>query len=569
MTRPLLAAVAFLVATPALSQQTFTTVQTPGTQTPPQAPARDNQQQKTGTARIRGHVYAADSGAPLRRAQVRLFAPELRDQRVTATDERGAYEFKDLPAGRFNINASKGSYVSLGYGQTRPMQGGTPLQILDGQTVEKVDFALPRGSVITGRVVDEFGEPVADVQVMPMQSRYMQGRRRLTPVGRNGQTNDIGEYRIFGLAPGEYYVSATMRNFNGFNGDSDDHSGYAPTYYPGTANGSEAQRVSVGVGQAISEINISLVATRTAKVTGTVIDSQGKPVLQGFVNAMPRGTGGMFFGPAGGGQVREGTFTLSGLPPGEYMLRANIGNGMGTDGRPEFATANVTVNGEDVSGVRLATMQMVTVTGRIVVQDPAAAQSLKLPIRLNFSPLDPDDQMFMPGGGATVKEDFTFEGRVSPGKFRVFGGAPSPGWTIHTVRQSGVDVTDTGIEVSPSGDTSGIEIEFTNHLSELSGVVTNQRGEIARDYTVMVFSQDREQWTGNTRYRSQGRPDQEGRFKIRALPAGRYYAVALENVDPGDSGDPDFLERLHTKATMFSLNDGETKTLDLRLQTGG
>jgi hypothetical protein len=277
----------------------------------------------------------------------------------------------------------------------------------------------------------------------------------------------------------------------------------------------------------------------------------------------------MFFGPAGGGQVRDGTFSLSGLPPGEYMLRANIGNGMGTDGRPEFATATVTVNGEDISGVRLATMQMVTVTGRIVVQDPAAAQSLKLPIRLNFSPLDPDDQMFVPGGGATVKEDFTFEGRVSPGKFRVFGGAPSPGWTIHAVRQSGVDVTDTGIEVTPSGDTSGIEIEFTNHLSELSGVVTNQRGEVARDYTVMVFSQDREQWTGNTRYRSQGRPDQEGRFKIRALPAGRYYAVALENVDPGDSGDPDFLDRLRTKATMFSLNDGETKTLDLKLQTGG
>lgn len=565
MQRTFLAALAFLVATPSFSQQATAGVQIPGVPTP-QAPARDNPQ-KTGTARIRGHVYAAENGTPLRRAQVRLFAPELRDQRVTTTDERGAYEFKDLPAGRFNVSASKGSYVSLQYGQTRPMQGGTPLQVLDGQVVEKVDFALPRGSVITGRVVDEFGEPIADVQVMPMQSRFAQGRRRLMPVGRNGQTNDIGEYRIFGLSPGEYFVSATMRNFNG--GDSDDHSGYAPTYYPGTANGSEAQRVSVEIGQTVSEINITLVATRTAKITGTVIDSQGRPVAQGFVNAMPRNSGGMFFGPAGGGPVRDGTFTVTGVAPGEYTLRANIGNGFGSDGRPEFATALVTVSGEDISGVRLTAAAVATATGRVVVQDAAAAGSLRLPIRIQFTPVNPDDQMFMPGGGATVKDDFTFEIKVAPGKFRAFIAGPTPGWTIRAVRQSGVDVIDSGIEVAPGGETSGIEIEFTNHLSELSGVVTNARGEVAKDYTVIVFSQDREQWTGNTRYRSQGRPDQEGRFRIRALPAGRYYAVALENIDPGDAGDPDFLDRIRTKGTMFSLNDGETKALDLKLQSGG
>jgi Carboxypeptidase regulatory-like domain len=557
-----------LLAVPALSQQATATFQMPGPGSA-QAPPRDNQQ-KTGTARIRGHVIAADNGTPLRRAQVRLFAPELRDQRVTTTDERGAYEFRDLPAGRFNVSASKGSYVSLQYGQTRPMQGGTPLQVLDGQTVEKVDFALPRGSVITGRVVDEFGEPVADVQVMPMQSRYMQGRRRLMPTGRNGTTNDIGEYRIFGLSPGEYYVSATLRN-SSYGGDSDDHAGYAATYYPGTANGSEAQRVSVEVGQSVSEINITLVATRTAKITGTVTDSQGRAVTTGGVMAMPRGTGGMFFGPAGNGPIRpDGTFALSGVAPGEYTLRANIGNGMGGgDGRPEFATAIVTVNGEDIIGVRLTATPMITATGRVVVQDPAAAQALKMPIRINAMPVNPDDQMMMMGGGnTTVKDDFTFEMKVPPGKLRVFAGGPMPGWTIHAVRYNGVDVTDSGIEFTPGGDASGIEIEFTNHVSELSGVVTNARGAAARDYTVLVFSQDREQWTGNTRYRSQGRPDQEGRFRIRALPAGHYYAIAIESVDPNDSGDPELLDRIRTKATMFSLNDGETKSLDLKLQTG-
>jgi hypothetical protein len=163
-------------------------------------PARDNSA-RTGTARIRGRVFAADNGAPLRKAQVRLFSPELRENRLATTDVQGTYEFKDLPAGRYTLTANKGSFVSLQYGQTRPLEPGKPLQILDAQTMEKVDFSLPRGSVITGRIVDEFGEPVTDVMVAPMRYQYQQGRRRLVPSGRTTQTNDIGEFSRFGLPP--------------------------------------------------------------------------------------------------------------------------------------------------------------------------------------------------------------------------------------------------------------------------------------------------------------------------------------------------------------------------------
>ena len=402
----LLLVAAFLVVPTAAFPQVTGVVQTTPVGPTYQAPPRDTQA-KAGTARIRGHVYAAENGAPLRRAQVRIFAPELRDNRVTSTDERGAFEFRDLPAGRYNLNASKGNFVSLQYGQTRPSQGGTPLQILDGQTVEKVDFALPRGAIITGRVVDDYGEPIADVQVAPMQSRFAQGRRRLTPTGRSGSTNDIGEFRIFGLPPGQYYIQAILRNFTF--GDSDEHMGYAPTYYPGTANLADAQRVKVDIGQSESEVNIALVATRTAKVSGSVTDAQGRPVTTGGVMAFPRGGSGMFLGPAANGGVKpDGTFAISGLAPGDYTLRANVG--MPIDGVPELATAEVTVNGDDISDVHLMTAKMVTLTGRLVVLDRTAAQTLRLPIRLNLTPMNPDDMMFGGGrGGGNVKDDFTFE----------------------------------------------------------------------------------------------------------------------------------------------------------------
>ena len=561
----LLVAATLVVPTPAFAQVTAV-LQTPAAGGPtPQAPARDTAA-KTGTARIRGHVYAAENGAPLRRAQVRIFAPELRDNRVTSTDERGAFEFRDLPAGRYTLNASKGNFVSLQYGQTRPSQGGTPLQILDGQTVEKVDFALPRGAIITGRVVDDYGEPVADVQVAPMQSRFVQGRRQLTPSGRNGSTNDIGEFRIFGLPPGQYYIGATFRNFTF--GDSDEHTGFAPTYYPGTANPAEAQRIKVDVGQSVSEINIALVATRTAKVSGSVTDAEGRPVMTGGVTAFPRGGTGMFFGPAANGGIKpDGTFAIPGLAPGDYTLRANVG--MPNGGVPEFATAQVTINGEDVNDVQLMTAKMSTITGRVVVLDATAAQPPRLPIRINLTPMNPDDMMFGGGGGGgNVNDDFTFELKTPPGKFRLFVGT-SPGWTLWAVRDNGVDITDSGIEVRPGRGATDLEVALTNRVSDLSGLVTNIRGEIVKDYTVMVFAQDRERWSTNTRYRGGGRPDQDGRYKVRGLPAGDYYAIALDYLDPTEAGDPELLERLITKSSPFTLGDGETKVLDLRVQTGG
>ena len=131
--------------------------QAPGTAVPgaaAQAPARDRADAKDGTAILRGRIVSADGGQPLRKAQVRLFSPELREGRSASTDAEGRYEFRDLPAGRFTVTAGKGSYVTLQYGQKRPFEPGKPVELLDAQTIEKIDFSLPKGAIITGRVLD-------------------------------------------------------------------------------------------------------------------------------------------------------------------------------------------------------------------------------------------------------------------------------------------------------------------------------------------------------------------------------------------------------------------------------
>jgi hypothetical protein len=320
MSRVISGLVAVLLWSSIASAQIQTFQTSPGLP-PPQLPARDASA-KTGTAVIRGHVFDAGSGRPLRKAQVRVFAPELRENRLATTDANGAYEIKDLPAGRYQLNASKGSFVQLQYGQLRPFEPGKPLEIANGQTVEKVDFSLPRGGIITGRILDEFGEPTSDVQVMAMRYQYNGIRRELSPVGRQATTNDIGEYRIFALPPGQYFVSALYRAGQfGFNTVSDDRSGYAPTYYPNGATVADAQRVTIGVGQTVSDINFALSPTRLARISGTAVDSDGKPLV-GATVVMMQISGAMMMNTAGG-QVRpDGSFSMANVSPGDYTVQA-------------------------------------------------------------------------------------------------------------------------------------------------------------------------------------------------------------------------------------------------------
>src|SRR5262249_45495694 len=150
-------------------------------------------QQKSGTSRIRGRVIAADTGAPLRRAAVRVNSQDLREGRSTMTDADGRFEFVELPAGRYSVSASKTSYVGLSYGQTRPTDLQKQLDVPEKQVVDRIDFRLPRGGVIIGRVLDEYGEPVAGAQVQPMQMRFMNGQRRPMPMGQGASTPDTGE----------------------------------------------------------------------------------------------------------------------------------------------------------------------------------------------------------------------------------------------------------------------------------------------------------------------------------------------------------------------------------------
>ncbi len=180
--------------------------------------------------------------------------------RSVKTDAGGRYEVTGLPPGRYVVAASKTNYLTTSFGATKVMGPGKGFDLAAGQSADQVNFSLPHSGVIAGRVVDDFGEPVADAQVMTMRYQYVNGERRMIPAPGRAMTHDIGEFRAFGLPPGDYFVAAVFRTFMA--GDSGQQVTYAPTYYPGTGSPSEAERITVGAGQTIGNITLPLLQGR-------------------------------------------------------------------------------------------------------------------------------------------------------------------------------------------------------------------------------------------------------------------------------------------------------------------
>lgn len=177
------------------------------------APPRDTIPEKKGTAAIRGRVTVAGTGRPLRRARINISAAELGQaaSRTTSTDLDGKFEIKDLAPARYRVSVARSGYLPLEYGQRRFGEQGRPVQVADGQSVERIDFALPRMSVISGRVSDESGEPMEGVTVIASRSLYYEGQRRLVPI-TTATTDDEGEFRLQKLAPASYVVGASTNS---------------------------------------------------------------------------------------------------------------------------------------------------------------------------------------------------------------------------------------------------------------------------------------------------------------------------------------------------------------------
>lgn len=542
-----------------------------------------------GTAIISGRVVAADTGQPLRRATItatpfRTGEPNRRgpgaDRSVnlsSRTDDDGRYTIAQVPAGEYTLTARRAGFVDASFGQITSRTPARRVTVADGARLAPLDFQLLRGGVITGRVVDDAGEPAERVSVRAMQQIRRAGTMRTGGAMQADQTDDQGRYRLFGLPPGDYIVVAEpsdrrgpMRARDGAVQGVDVDT--IPTYGPGTVNPSEALRVQVQPGiEAL--MDVQLVAAKVATVSGRVLTSNGEALEGGMVRLHI--SGASYQGLNRGGPIMPGGhFEIAGVAPGTYTI---VAQGMirrpgaeGPTGPPaqEAAVQTIAVEGEDVV-VPLVTTPGSTVRGRITVEGDASALADRTLRISSYAPHQEDGVPSFPGRGR-VAPDLTFEITGLRGEQALTLQSLPEGWWVKDVRVSGQSALD-GFDFGQGRALNGVELIVSTRLTGLAGSVSMPTGATAGDYAVVLFSEDETRWETAGPAQAAGarmvRPGLDGAFRMAGLRPGGYYVVAVPAADADSQvlADPDQLRELAGRARTVEIKEGEMTALTLTL----
>ena len=568
-------------------------------------PSRDARVATTGLGEISGVVVTDDENPqPVKRAEVRAIVTGG-EPRMTYTDTSGAFAFTGLPTGRFLIEASKAGYVRTAYGARRHDRPGTPITLTDAQKRQVLHLRMARGSVITGRVVDEFGQPAQGARVRVQLTRMVNGQRTLVEAPITGAmfgeaADDRGVYRLYGLPAGDYLISATPRNFG--IGDIRRMSeseiraaeqaikqpqlplepdeppvtvGYTAIFFPGVLNASQASAITLRSGEERQGVDFAVQFVRTATVEGTVAAPGALRPESVELLMLPRqaglpGIGGPAVFLAGSARRvgPDGKFTFTGVAPGSYTLSARMN---AQDGTPLWANADVQVDGQPISGVTLALQEGLTVSGRLAFEmNGVDAPTMMTRARLNLLPAESSG--FLMSTAATqvsASGAFSMSG-VVPGRYRVSAtfNTPEVNWILKSAVIKGMDALDGPFELAPGDVITDAVFTFTNRTQELSGTLQDAAKRPAPDFTVVVFPADKSLW-GSTRRVRTVRPDTNGKFTFTNLPSGAYRIAAVLDIGPEELRDRSLLEELAAASLALTLADGEKKVQDLRLASGG
>jgi hypothetical protein len=551
----------------------------------PPAPPRDRPPpQPTGTARVKGRVVDAQSGSALARARVRIMGTGG-NRPLVLTDETGAFEFMELPAGNFFLSVDRTGYITSRYpDQARTMRGNRPLTVADGQTLTGVVVPMYRGGAITGRVIDAHGDAVefAQIQVLRVPTAG-----RGTPQQRSGtSTNDLGEFRAARLEPGAYIIVAMQRN----QPDDPSDTGSVATFYPGAVSLDQAQPVIVERGQTVNGIDLILLDATVSVVTGTVVDATGKPASGGSVEVRRVTPQFRDFGSFGSSIRPDGTFKLK-LAPGDYEIEARgMRPGSGGGGPIEdqlTGLAQVSVSSVPVSDITIQLGSGSSISGRIVFEGDGAPPSDVGNLRLYLG--STRDFMCRPGR-SEIAADWTFHVDGASGTCTW----PQMGvgrWTIKRVVHNDADLLDQPFTLRPGSRMRDVRIVFSDRRSELTLQVADEHDVATREYVALVFSHDRTRWTDPTRFvrvyvpqpvpaaSAAGRPtpgtSTAGSATVAAprperpdmmagLPPGDYYIVALDDLAAEGWRDPAVLETFIAVARSITIREGEKATISLK-----
>ena len=505
---------------------------------------------------IEGIVLKVATGDPLKRAVLSLTKVEGHSEPKNATsDASGRFQLKNVEPGRYHLYASRNGYAQEEYGQRTPHGSGTILTLAAGQHLKDISFRLTPASVIAGHVYDEDGEPLAEAEIQALRFGYEKGQRKLAP-SRFARTNDLGEYRLYGLPPGQYYVSASYnpRRF----GNEGPEGGYATVYYPGSADPSRASALDLHAGDELPGIDFTLTPVKTFNVKGRVYDAvNSRPGIHANLFLQPRNTEVQRWTMTSQSFVQDpqGVFELHGVVPGSYYLLA-----VNFESEKQYSAREaIEVSDADVEGVSLVIGPGIDLKGRIRVEGNAALD----PSVLNIW-LQPREQMTMYfGAGGSIKPDGTFTiSNVADDDYRFEVGGLPEDFYLKAVRIGSSDVLASDLSVSRKQPPGALDVVLSPNGGRIDGRVPKEDKPFSGATVVLVPEEGRRK---EERFYKSTSTDQDGQFSLRGITPGEYTLFAWETVEHGAYMDPEFLHPYKDRGKPVHVDEGSRLNSQLDL----
>lgn len=524
----------------------------------------------SGTSSITGRITALGNGGPVARARVRLSTPggPLTSPRATLTDADGRYRFDDLPAGSgYVVTASKSGYAARGFGEGPPSKPPTPLALTENVRMETVDIALVDEVLITGRVNDEDETPFAGALVEAMRPIFSDGRRTMVTVAET-LTDEQGEFRLIGLPPGQYYLSAFDPAYADV-GDAGGQLFYSPTFYPGGVFPDEAVRITLEPLSPAEALSFRLHIIKPTRVTGSLTtrpDGSGvpKPLVAAAVTMSPkRNDQFSLFTLTEPTMQPNGGFVFANVPPGRYRVQAS--GETDREGVSLFQTFSLEVRGAQQSTDRLFLFRGAVVSGHVEWDSSTGrAPPSRDGIAVRAPMADGNPFGASLSGTLATNDTWTLRGVMNGDHFLRVEGLP-PGWQLKRVEYNGREITDIPYTFEYDEVKPGFKIVVTDRVSRVFGWVTPRTRDDLQSYAVVVFPVNALHWRPASRYTRITYPDARGYYEVSGLPPGQYLVAATREIDESDLGDPtvfDTLSRLPNVLT-FRLDEGRAWRVDL------
>ncbi len=509
---------------------------------------------------ISGIVVKLAGSEPVKTATVQLQSlQDLAHTVSVVTDMSGRFELRGIDPGRYRLKVSHLGFVTQEYGQRTPNDPGAEIRLSGGQDLRDLLFRLIPWGVIAGRVLDEEGEPLPWAQVSALREVYSGGKRRLSAEALV-PTNDLGEFRLFGLKPGRYFVSAKYKAGLHIVGrgevredDSDDsRPGFMPIYYPNSPDPARASTIALKAGEEIPNVEIFVRPVTTYRVRGRVYNMvSARRSSTGVIVQLEQRNSNISSGsPDRQSNIEkpDGSFEIAGVPPGSYALSAFWFE----DGRPYQARQSIEIGNANVEGVNLTIVPGINIPGRVVWDGKPSPDRDELFVSIT----SPDSMVSFNTSAKVVGGSFVLKD-VFDGTYRLRVIGQSKDCYVKSIRYGSSDALESGFTVF-RGTQPSLEVTISSRGARVQGAVTDKDNlPVTGVWVVLVPDQTHRD---QSRLFQKVATDQFGHYLLRGIVPGDYKIFSWDEVEDGAWEDPDFLRTSEDRGQMISVEEGDTKT---------